>query len=207
MKRLGMGQYPHIGWFIDSTEKLFMNPERALVYKTDISKFNWRTRVADEFKSEYYLGEYALAIASHGLLNTHAMQLCRYIYSSRDEKEQIPDHWVAQALPKIQFYDFQKAYANRIIKRILEKTDEYRNEKVYPNATTRAGCRLEALTSLYPLATNPYEVLAECKIIARSLLKYQHERGGFIDKDIMQIDTTQHIINGLSNYYNILKSL
>lgn len=207
MRRLGINLFPNTGWFIDSTERLFFNNERVNVYKSDISKLDWRTRVADEFKSEYYIGEYILAIASHGLLNSQAIQLCRYVYSSRDQKEQVPDHWIAQALPKIQFYDFQKAYANRIIKRILDRTDEYRDEKVFPNATTRAGCRLEALTSLYPLAHNPYEVLDECKIIARSLIKYQHESGGFMDKGVIQIDTTQHIINGLANYYNILKSL
>lgn len=199
-KILGKTLYPNTGWFLSSTEILFFGKTLS-TYGEHRSKITWDTREVSTFQSEYYLGEYALALLNLPFIKYQGNRLIDYIQKIRTE-DILPDHWLAQALL---LSGNKKELALRIKERILLNTGEYRKPQRKTNHITRSACRLEALTHLYPILKTK-DILDECQIIADILLKAQHKTlGGFLESNVMQIDTTQHAINGLNEYLKILK--
>lgn len=193
--------YPNTGWLITSTEDLFFPGHKPGSYEEDISTLHWVTRESTGFESEYYLGEYLLALSILPNLMHKAHYLADYIQKKYKDNP-IPNHWAAQALCHLPKYSGRIPFAKTLAKTILDNTDQYRGHNS-SNHVTRLACRLEALCALSIILPTDQNIMAEIKKSMGILLMYQDLDGGFIDKGIKQIDTTQHAINAINLYLKL----
>lgn len=179
---------------------------------TDLHKFNLDPKSGFEpskFKSEYYPGEAALALATLGLYDA-AFKLVVNLRATRDKETQLHDHWLAQALWILtknasnnpQMGTIYMEYADRIGKTIMKERSHYMDR------CTPLACRIEGLIPIYKM-TRDIKTLEFIEDLCKKLVRYQNTDdkskvfGAFKDKWGYRIDTTQHAISALWEYSNL----
>lgn len=181
-----------------------------------VHKFNARTGELTSFVSDFYPGEVALALmqgyflTGRAIYREKAQAVVRHQYALRQVNGHVRDHWIMQAINKLD-RDYHLDYANKIVDRTINDPTRWKSGAI--------GCRAESLLAYLDYVTrngwdvgNKFDVALNARMFLNRTCEMQIKEGlsegAFRKSDKsweVRIDYTQHNISALMKFYRLSK--